>query len=111
MKTFKLPDLGEGLQDAEVVAWHVAAGDHVVADQPLVAVETDKAVIEIPSPYAGRIAQLHAKSGDRVKVGAPLVEFAEGASADTGAIVGELTGPRRQHRANAWNLRRRLSQG
>ena len=93
MKTFKLPDLGEGLQDAEVVAWHVAAGDHVVADQPLVAVETDKAVIEIPSPYAGRIAQLHAKSGDRVKVGAPLVEFAEGASADTGAIVGELTGP------------------
>lgn len=93
MKTFNLPDLGEGLQDAEVVAWHVATGDHVVADQPLVAVETDKAVIEIPSPYAGRIAQLHAKSGDRVKVGAPLVEFAEGTPADTGAIVGELARP------------------
>jgi 2-oxoisovalerate dehydrogenase E2 component (dihydrolipoyl transacylase) len=92
-KTFNLPDLGEGLQDAEVVAWHVVAGDHVVADQPLVAVETDKAVIEIPSPYAGRIARVHAEAGERVKVGAPLVEFVEGASADTGAIVGELATP------------------
>ena len=44
---FVLPDLGEGLQDAEIVAWHVAEGDHVVADQPLVSVETDKAVVEI----------------------------------------------------------------
>jgi pyruvate dehydrogenase E2 component (dihydrolipoamide acetyltransferase) len=93
MKRLNLPDLGEGLQDAEIVSWHVAAGDHVVADQPLVAVETDKAVIEIPSPYAGRIARLHAKMGERVKVGAPLVEFVEGTSADTGAIVGDLTTP------------------
>jgi pyruvate dehydrogenase E2 component (dihydrolipoamide acetyltransferase) len=93
MRTFSLPDLGEGLQDAEVVSWHVATGDHVVADQPLVAVETDKAVIEIPSPYAGRIARLHAKIGERVKVGGPLVEFAEGTPADAGAIVGELAGP------------------
>jgi len=93
MKTFALPDLGEGLQDAEIVSWHVAAGDHVVADQPLVAVETDKAVIEIPSPHAGRIERLCAKSGERVKVGASLVEFAEGTSPDTGAIVGELVAP------------------
>jgi 2-oxoisovalerate dehydrogenase E2 component (dihydrolipoyl transacylase) len=50
MTTFKLPDLGEGLQEAEVVAWHVGVGDHVVADQPLVSVETEKAVVEIPSP-------------------------------------------------------------
>ena len=90
MTTFTLPDLGEGLQDAEVVAWHVNAGDHVVADQPLVSVETDKAVVEVPSPHAGRIERLCAKVGDRVKVGAPLVQFEEGTHADTGAVVGEL---------------------
>jgi 2-oxoisovalerate dehydrogenase E2 component (dihydrolipoyl transacylase) len=90
MSSFALPDLGEGLQEAEIVAWHVAEGDHVVADQPLVSVETEKAVVEVPSPQAGRIARLLAKAGDRVKVGAPLVLFEEGAHPDTGAIVGEL---------------------
>jgi pyruvate dehydrogenase E2 component (dihydrolipoamide acetyltransferase) len=58
MKLFKLPDLGEGLQEAEIVEWRVAAGDHVVADQPLVAVETAKAIVDVPSPYSGRIATL-----------------------------------------------------
>jgi len=48
MKTFRLPDLGEGLGEAEIVAWHVTEGDHVVADQPLVSVEPDKAVAEVP---------------------------------------------------------------
>lgn len=91
MTRFTLPDLGEGLPDAEIVGWHVAEGDHVVADQPLVSVETAKAVVEIPSPQAGRIAHLLAKLGDRVEVGAPLVEFEEGAHADTGAVVGDLT--------------------
>jgi len=56
--TFNLPDLGEGLQEAEIVSWHVAEGDHVVADQPLVSVETEKAVVEVPSPRSGRIAKL-----------------------------------------------------
>ncbi len=55
MSTFVLPDIGEGLQEAEIVAWHVGVGDHVVADQPLVSVETDKAVVEIPSPQSGHI--------------------------------------------------------
>ncbi|MBM3568478.1 MAG: 2-oxo acid dehydrogenase subunit E2 [Alphaproteobacteria bacterium] len=87
---FALPDLGEGLAEAEIVAWHVAAGDHVVADQPLVSVETDKAVVEIPSPRSGRIAKLHAERGVRLKVGAALVEFAEGEGRDAGAVVGEL---------------------
>ncbi len=90
MSSFALPDLGEGLQEAEIVAWHVTEGDHVVADQPLVSVETEKAVVEVPSPQAGRIARLLAKPGDRVKVGAPIVLFQEGAHVDTGAIVGEL---------------------
>jgi 2-oxoisovalerate dehydrogenase E2 component (dihydrolipoyl transacylase) len=93
MSRFALPDLGEGLDEAEIVAWHVAEGDHVVADQPLVSVETEKAVVEVPSPHAGRVARLLAKPHDRVKVGAALVEFEEGAHADTGAVVGELTPP------------------
>ena len=53
MPMFLLPDLGEGLEEAEIVAWHVNCGDHVVADQPLVSVETDKAVVEVPRPGAG----------------------------------------------------------
>jgi len=89
---FRLPDLGEGLQDAEIVAWQVGVGDHVVADQPLLSVETDKAVVEIPSPRAGRIAALHGAPGDRVAVGAVLVEFEAGAAHDSGAIVGEVVG-------------------
>jgi len=93
MSTFTLPDLGEGLQEAEIVSWHVAAGDHVVADQPLVAVETEKAVVEVPAPRAGHVAKLLAKEGERVKVGAPLVEFEDGAHAESGTVVGELAGP------------------
>jgi len=90
MSTFSLPDLGEGLQEAEIVSWHVAEGDHVVVDQPLVAVETEKAVVEVPSPKAGHIARLLVKVGERVKVGAPLLEFEEGRHAESGAIVGDL---------------------
>ena len=90
MHQFLLPDLGEGLEEAEIVAWHVNEGDSVVVDQPLVSVETDKAVVEVPSPQAGRIARLHGSKGDLVKVGAPLVDFAEGAQQDTGTVVGEL---------------------
>lgn len=90
MHQFLLPDLGEGLEEAEIVAWHVNEGDNVVVDQPLVSVETDKAVVEVPSPQAGRIAHLHGSKGDLVKVGAPLVDFAEGVQADTGTVVGEL---------------------
>lgn len=89
-RVFLLPDLGEGLQDAEIVAWHVAVGDHVVAEQPLVSVETDKAVVEIPSPRSGRIAELLAVPHARVAIGAPLVAFADGVEHDAGAIVGAL---------------------
>ena len=90
MRQFMLPDLGEGLEEAEIVTWHVNEGDHVVTDQPLVSVETDKAVVEVPSPWTGRIARVFANKGDLVKVGAPLVEFAEGAEQDTGTVVGQL---------------------
>jgi pyruvate dehydrogenase E2 component (dihydrolipoamide acetyltransferase) len=93
MSTFNLPDLGEGLQEAEIVSWHVAAGDHVVADQPLLSVETEKAVVEIPSPHAGHVGQLLARAGERVKVGAPLLTFEEGPHPETGTVVGELAKP------------------
>ncbi|MCC7427599.1 MAG: 2-oxo acid dehydrogenase subunit E2 [Alphaproteobacteria bacterium] len=90
MSIFRLPDLGEGLHEAEIVAWHVAAGDHVVADQPLVAIETGKAVVDVPSPQSGHIRTLLAEAGAEITVGDALVEFEEGAHADTGAVVGEL---------------------
>src|ERR1700736_463332 len=90
MRQFKLPDLGEGLEEAEIVTWYVNEGDHVVTDQPLVSVETDKAVVEVPAPLSGRIVRLFGAKGDMVKVGAALVEFAEGAEQDPGTIVGEL---------------------
>ncbi len=89
-ETFVLPDLGEGLQEAEIVAWHVSEGDNVIADQPLVSVETDKAVVEVPAPRSGRIARLCAAKGDIVKVGGVLIEFIEGASEDAGTVVGAL---------------------
>jgi 2-oxoisovalerate dehydrogenase E2 component (dihydrolipoyl transacylase) len=89
-RQFTLPDLGEGLEGAEIVAWLVNEGDHVVANQPLVSVETDKAVVEIPSPWSGTIARRFGAKGDLIKVGAALVEFGEGAEADTGTIVGEV---------------------
>src|SRR5262249_54040694 len=91
MRQFILPDLGEGLEEAEIVTWHVNEGDRVVVDQPLVSVETDKAVVEVPSPWSGRIARLFGTKGDLIKVGEPLVEFAEdGQGQDTGTVVGEL---------------------
>jgi 2-oxoisovalerate dehydrogenase E2 component (dihydrolipoyl transacylase) len=90
MPIFNLPDLGEGLQEAEIVAWHVAPGEHVVADQPLVSVETDKAVVEIPSPHAGRIAKIFGKPGERRRIGAPLVEFEDAGRAQTETMVGEI---------------------
>jgi 2-oxoisovalerate dehydrogenase E2 component (dihydrolipoyl transacylase) len=75
MITFNLPDLGEGLPEAEIVAWHVQEGDEVKLDQPMVSVETAKAVVDVPSPYTGRILKLHAQAGDTVETGRPLVDF------------------------------------
>ncbi|HSC48451.1 MAG TPA: biotin/lipoyl-containing protein, partial [Gammaproteobacteria bacterium] len=75
MKTFNLPDLGEGLQEAEIVSWHVKEGDVVKVDQPLLSVETAKAVVDVPSPWAGRIAKLHGKAGDIIPTHSALVDF------------------------------------
>ena len=99
MSRFKLPDLGEGLQDAEIVEWHVNIGDKIELDQPLVSVETDKAVVDIPSPETGIILKLYGDIGDIINVGDPLVEFSahslevkqqEVKSDDAGTVVGEV---------------------
>ena len=78
---FVLPDLGEGLADAELVAWHVAVGDEVALNQVLVEVETEKAVVELPSPFAGTVVELLAAAGETVAVGAPLIAIATGTEA------------------------------
>jgi 2-oxoisovalerate dehydrogenase E2 component (dihydrolipoyl transacylase) len=71
--TFRLPDLGEGLTEAEIVQWLVAEGDTVAVDQSIAEVETAKSVVEVPSPYAGRVATLHAAAGTVLAVGEPLI--------------------------------------
>ena len=73
---FKVPDLGEGLEDATITSWHVAVGDEVALNQVLCTVETNKAEVEIPSPYAGRIVELGGAEGETLSVGAPLVRIA-----------------------------------
>lgn len=72
-QVFKLPDLGEGLTEAEIVRWLVSVGDEVAVDQSIVEVETAKSIVEVPSPYAGRVAVLHGADGEVVDVGAPLI--------------------------------------
>jgi pyruvate dehydrogenase E2 component (dihydrolipoamide acetyltransferase) len=74
-RVFHLPDLGEGLEEAEIGEWLVAEGDEVALNQPIVEVETAKAAVEIPSPFAGRIARIHAGAGETLAVGSPLVTF------------------------------------
>jgi 2-oxoisovalerate dehydrogenase E2 component (dihydrolipoyl transacylase) len=106
---FTLPDLGEGLTEAEIVAWHVAVGDDVRVDQPVVEVETAKATVEVPIPFAGTVQSLHGEPGQVVAVGAPLISVASSTSADgeeSGhVLVGYGTrngsGARRERRARA----------
>lgn len=67
--TFNLPDLGEGLTEAELTRWLVSEGDQIVVDQPIAEVETAKALVEVPSPYAGTVATLHGAEGQTMIVG------------------------------------------
>ncbi|HEY2685572.1 MAG TPA: dihydrolipoamide acetyltransferase family protein [Steroidobacteraceae bacterium] len=84
MGTFNLPDLGEGLAEAEIIQWHVAVGDNVRVDQPMVSVETAKAVVEVPAPFSGVVTLLHGRAGDIVATGSPLIDF------DSGTVVGSM---------------------
>jgi pyruvate dehydrogenase E2 component (dihydrolipoamide acetyltransferase) len=91
MATFHLPDLGEGLAEAEILAWHVKPGDRVAADQPMVSVETAKAVVEVPVPFGGTVTALHGAVGDVIATGAPLIDF------DSGTVVGNMPTARPDH--------------
>ena len=72
---FKMPDLGEGTVDAEIVAWHTKPGDAVSEDQLIVEVMTDKAAVEVPAPVSGRVVSITGAPGDKVAVGSPLIVF------------------------------------
>lgn len=74
-KTFLLPDLGEGLPDATIVEWLAREGEVVMLDAPLVSMETAKAVVEVPSPFSGRLVKLHGQAGDVIETGKALAEF------------------------------------
>lgn len=92
MTTFVLPDLGEGLPDAEITKWYVKEGDKIQEDAPLVAMETAKAVVDVPSPFTGLIVKLHGQVGDIIKTGHPLVEYetTQQPINDKGTVVGAI---------------------
>src|SRR5438874_9083958 len=75
VKQFQLPDLGEGLTEGEILKWYVGVGDTVTLNQPIVEVETAKAAVEIPSPYAGVVTKLHYEAGSTVDVGSPIISY------------------------------------
>src|SRR5579863_4798770 len=79
LREFKLPDVGEGLTEAEIVSWHVKPGDVVEDGQIIVEIETAKAVVELPSPWDGTVARLLATEGQTVDVGAPIIAIGVGA--------------------------------
>jgi 2-oxoisovalerate dehydrogenase E2 component (dihydrolipoyl transacylase) len=96
---FLLPDLGEGLEEAEVTAWHVRVGDQVAVDQIVAEVETAKAAVEVPIPFAGTVTALHAEPGTTVPVGAPLISVTTAQAADEASgnvLVGYGTRPARR---------------
>ena len=103
---FLLPDLGEGLEEAEVITWRVAVGDQVAVDQIVVEVETAKAAVEVPVPFAGTVSALHAPPGATVAVGQPLISVDRSDEASGNVLVGygtaglsSATGPRRRQPA------------
>ncbi|WP_144659255.1 dihydrolipoamide acetyltransferase family protein [Paenarthrobacter nicotinovorans] len=93
LQVFRLPDLGEGLTEAELVNWLVAVGDQVKVDQPIAEVETAKSMVEVPSPYAGTVAELHGEAGQTLDVGKPLISIARvGAGSGSGPVAGSAAG-------------------
>ena len=89
MRFFNLPDLGEGIPEADIVEWHIKEGDTVKEDQIIVSVETAKAIVEVPAPCDGVIAKLFGQEGDTILTGEPLVEFVSDQE-DAGTVVGKL---------------------
>ena len=92
IRDFLMPDLGEGLTEGEINRWLVAEGDVVVVDQPIAEITTEKAVVEVPTPFAGRVATLHGAAGETITVGKPLISIevaiAPAASESGNVLVG-----------------------
>jgi pyruvate dehydrogenase E2 component (dihydrolipoamide acetyltransferase) len=86
-RTFLMPDVGEGLTEAEIVTWKVNVGDTVTLNQPLVDIETAKATVELPSPFVGVVSQLHGNVGDVIEVGNPLIEIEESNESSSDAVA------------------------
>lgn len=110
VRQFALPDLGEGLVDAEIVRWLVDVGDAVEIDQPVVEVETAKAAIEVPVPYAGVVTALHGEAGSTMNVGAPLLSVASAGLSESGVETSpNLVGAGITKRARRQGRRRALA--
>ncbi|NNU27641.1 biotin/lipoyl-containing protein, partial [Isoptericola sediminis] len=86
---FPLPDVGEGLTEAEIVEWKVAVGDTVAVNQVVVEIETAKSLVELPSPWAGTVTGLLAEEGTTVDVGTPILEIGDGSAASPGSTAPE----------------------
>src|ERR1700753_2961649 len=87
LKEFKLPDVGEGLTEADIVSWHVKPGDQVEVNQIIVEIETAKAVVELPSPWDGTVSRLLVEEGQTVEVGVPII------AAEIAAVAAPATHP------------------
>jgi pyruvate dehydrogenase E2 component (dihydrolipoamide acetyltransferase) len=92
VRAFLMPDLGEGLTEGEINRWLVAEGDVVVVDQPIAEISTEKAIVEVPTPFAGRVATLHGAEGDSIAVGSPLISIEVAAAASASASGNLLVG-------------------
>jgi pyruvate dehydrogenase E2 component (dihydrolipoamide acetyltransferase) len=92
VRDFLMPDLGEGLTEGEINRWLVAEGDVVVVDQPIAEITTEKAVVEVPTPFAGRVAALHGAAGESIAVGTPLISIEVAAAPSEGASGNVLVG-------------------
>ena len=90
---FILPDLGEGVHEAELIKWRVNEGDAVKEHQTIAEMETDKAVVEVPSPWTGVISQLCGKAGDIINVGSVLVRYKVGGAAPAPAAAAKVAAP------------------
>ena len=90
MKEFRLPDPGEGLVEAEIISWRVAVGDEVAVNDVLLEIETSKSLVELPSPYAGKVKALLAEQGQIVEVGSPIIQIDDGGSGEVEVVQGAV---------------------
>src|ERR671929_1485033 len=93
LKQFTLPDVGEGLTEGEILQWLVAVGDTVTVNQPLCEVETAKAAVELPSPFAGTVTELLHEAGETVDVGAPIITIDVGGDGGAAAAPAASSAP------------------